>query len=103
MENPKYTKAKKELEETGITIMKVFGNSMTPLIESGSLLTFQKEKDYIIGDIVFCRCRGRIIDAHLITKKDQNKGYLIANNHGYENGWTKKIFGRVVEIKFPRS
>jgi hypothetical protein len=31
-----------------------------------------------------------------VVKMDNNKGYLIANNHGYENGWTKIIYGRVV-------
>ena len=60
--NPKYEKAQKELEEKGITKFKVFGNSMTPIIKSGSLLTFEKQEIYNVGDIVFCYCRGRIID-----------------------------------------
>ena len=42
MINPKYVKAIAELEKDGKTTMKVFGNSMTPLIKSGSTLTFQK-------------------------------------------------------------
>lgn len=83
--NPKYEKAKKDLEENGITEMKVFGNSMTPIIKSGSLLVFKKENDYKIGDIVFCKVRGRIIDAHKIIQKSDKRGYLISNNHGYTN------------------
>jgi hypothetical protein len=35
----KYNRARKELEETGTTTMKVFGQSMTPIIKSGTLLT----------------------------------------------------------------
>jgi hypothetical protein len=25
---------------------------------------------------------------------------MIANNHGFENGWTKTIFGKVVHAEF---
>ena len=76
MMNPKYKRAMQELEEGGITKMKCFGNSMTPILKSGSLLTFKKEEEYEIGDIVFCRVKGRIIDAHKITKKD-SKNYSV--------------------------
>jgi len=34
MENPKYVKAMSELAKNGSTVMKVFGNSMTPIIQS---------------------------------------------------------------------
>jgi SOS-response transcriptional repressor LexA len=92
----------KELSEGGTTKMKVFGNSMLPIIKSGSKLTFEAKESYEKGDIVFCKVKGRIIDAHKITKIDKNKGYMIANNHGYENGWTKTIYGKVVEISPPK-
>ena len=98
MENPKYKKAKEELESTGITSMRVFGNSMTPIIKSGSLLTFEQSDEYHINDIVFCKVRGRIIDAHKISSKNRTR-YLISNNHGYDNGWTSTIYGRVVAIE----
>ncbi|MFN4151150.1 MAG: S24 family peptidase [Candidatus Sericytochromatia bacterium] len=79
--------------------MKAFGNSMLPILKSGSLLTFEKFDEYEINDIVFCKVKGRYIDAHKITKKDFNKGYLIANNQGYENGWTKTIYGKVIKVE----
>jgi len=101
MENLKYKKAMKELAEDGTTIMKVFGNSMTPIIDSGSTLTFEKCKEYEIGDIVFCFCRGKTIDAHKVTSKNDKRGYLISNNHGHDNGWTHRIFGKVVTIEKP--
>jgi len=95
----KYEKLKQTLEETGEGKMRCYGNSMLPILESGSLLTFRKEEEYHIGDIVFCKVKGRYIDAHKITKIDAQGRYMIANNHGYENGWTNRIFGRVVAVE----
>ncbi|MBC9909542.1 S24 family peptidase [Chitinophaga varians] len=92
----KYERLKNELETVGTGKMKAFGSSMLPILKSGTLLTFQREQEYAVGDIVFCKVKGRYIDAHKITKRDANKGYLIANNHGFENGWTKVIYGRVI-------
>jgi SOS-response transcriptional repressor LexA len=80
--------------------MKAFGNSMLPILKSGSLLTFIKNESYSIGDIVFCKVKGKYIDAHKIIKTDTNKGFLIANNHNFENGWTKMIYGKVIHGEF---
>jgi SOS-response transcriptional repressor LexA len=80
--------------------MKCFGNSMLPILKSGSTLTFEKKNNYTIGDIVFCKVRGRFIDAHKITKMDESKGFMIANNHGFENGWTKTIYGKAVKSEY---
>jgi SOS-response transcriptional repressor LexA len=92
----KYLRLKDELSLAGVGKMKAFGNSMLPILKDGSLLTFTKADSYEIGDIVFCKVKGRYIDAHKIVKKDTNKGFLIANNHGFENGWTKIIYGKVI-------
>jgi SOS-response transcriptional repressor LexA len=92
----KFERLKQDLEVSGTGKMKAFGSSMLPILKSGTLLTFEKVDDYRIGDIVFCKVKGRYIDAHKVVKMDNNKGYLIANNHGYENGWTKIIYGRVI-------
>ena len=92
----KYQRLKEELEKVGTGKMKCFGNSMTPILKSGSLLTFQKVDEYKVNDIVFCKVKGRYIDAHWIIKVSKSKGYLIANNKGWENGWTKTIYGKVV-------
>jgi hypothetical protein len=96
----KYLRLKTELETTGSGQMKGFGNSMLPILKSGSLLTFATSDDYAIGDIAFCKVKGRFIDAHKIVKIDAQKGFLIANNHGWENGWTKTIYGKVVMSEF---
>ncbi len=96
----KFERLKNELETVGSGKMKAFGSSMLPILKSGTLLTFVRSEQYEPGDIVFCKVKGRYIDAHKITKTDNSKGYMIANNHGYENGWTKTIYGKVIEGEF---
>lgn len=78
--------------------MRVFGNSMTPIIKSKSKLTFRATNDYQIGDVVFCKVKGRHIDAHKITKIDAQGRFMISNNKGHENGWTTTIYGRVIAV-----
>lgn len=100
----KYQRALDDLNTKGETTFKAFGNSMLPILKSGSTLTFRPFAEYEIGDIVFCKVRGRYIDAHKITKKDKlgsSYRYMIANNHGWENGWTKQVYGKAVKIVAP--
>lgn len=97
----KYQRLMQDLENDGTGKMKAFGNSMLPLIKSGSTLTFQTCDQYEVGDIVFCKVKGRLIDAHLITKIGNDGRYMIANNHGFENGWTKQVYAKVVGIEEP--
>lgn len=89
-----------DLAEHGEGKMKCFGQSMRPILKSGSTLTFRTQTEYEIGDIVFCKVKGRFIDAHKIVKKHPGRGYLIANNHGWENGWTRTIYGRAVAAEY---
>jgi len=96
----KYERLKISLDSDGTGKMKAFGNSMTPILKSGTLLTFEKKEDYDIGDIVFCKVKSRYIDAHKIYKKDKKRGYLIGNNHGFENGWTHQIFGKAIQAEW---
>lgn len=93
----KYIKLLEDLDKNGIGKMKCFGSSMLPIIKSGSLLTFERKSEYKIGDIVFTKVKGKFIDAHKITKIDAEGRYMIANNRGWENGWTKTIYGKVVK------
>lgn len=76
--------------------MKCFGNSMLPKLSNPSMNFYERRDVYKVGDIVFCKVRGRFIDAHLITKVRADGQYMIANNHGFENGWTGVIYGKVV-------
>ena len=96
----KYDIAKQALQLNKKTEFKVFGNSMLPILKSGAILTFEQATDYEIGDIVFCRVKGRYIDAHKVVAKDAKRGWLIANNHGHDNGWTHTIYGKVVSVRY---
>jgi len=96
----KYERLKAELDEAGTGKMRCFGNSMIPILYTGCELTFIKQEDYEIGDIVFSKVKGRWIDAHKIVQKDLKRGYLIANNHGHLNGWTHQIFGKAIKAEY---
>lgn len=98
--NSKYANLKTALEQTGTGTMTVFGQSMMPIIKSGSTLTYERRDAYAIGDIVFAKVNGRYIDAHLITKVRADGKFMIANNHGFENGWASEVFGKVVKATF---
>lgn len=72
---------------------------MIPLIKSKQKhklapITWEEcEKD----DIVYCKVKAKFY-THLVKAKDSNKGLLIGNNKGSTNGWTKKVFGKFIEI-----
>lgn len=72
------------------------GNSMTPRIKSGDLVTVEPLTDVNVGDIVLCKVKGREY-LHLISAIDGNR-YQISNNHGFVNGWIGKasIFGKLI-------
>jgi hypothetical protein len=35
---------------------------------------------------------------HLVKARDEQRGLQIGNNKGHINGWTKQVFGIVVEV-----
>jgi len=74
------------------------GNSMSPKIKSGQnhKLAPASINDINIGDIVYCKVKGNFY-THIVKAKGE-KGCLIGNNHGKINGWTKSIYGKVIEI-----
>jgi hypothetical protein len=75
------------------------GNSMTPLIKhrQDHRLAPCSIEEVSIGDIVYCKVRGKFY-THLVKAIEQDKGALIGNNHGKINGWTKQVYGKVVEV-----
>jgi hypothetical protein len=76
------------------------GNSMVPLIKSGQnhILAPATWETVEVNDIVYAKVKGNFY-THLVKAKDLQKGCLIGNNKGGINGWTKNIFGKVIEIK----
>jgi hypothetical protein len=85
--------------ETFITSEK--GNSMSPVLKSGQnhKLAPVELKDVKVGDIVFCKVKNHFY-THFVKGKNEARGCLIGNNRGNINGWTKQIFGKVIEILY---
>lgn len=75
------------------------GNSMIPLIKSGQWhkLAPIELKDVCEGDIVYCKVYGKFY-THLVKSIDIVRGCLIGNNRGKINGWTKQVYGKVMEV-----
>jgi hypothetical protein len=92
-------RAIKELQEGNHTTVKPHGNSMSGLVESGSLVTLEpiKISDLTIKDIVLCVVKGNQY-LHLV-KAIQDGRVLIGNNHGRINGWTSRVYGRAIKIE----
>lgn len=81
-------------------ISKEPGNSMTPILKSRQpvkIEPIEKREDCEVGDIVYCKVKGNLY-THLVKGKNDLKGLLIGNNKGGINGWTKNVYGKVVEI-----
>jgi len=83
--------------ETFITSEK--GNSMMPLIASGQehKLAPARWEDVEVGDIVYCKCNGNFY-THLVKAKNDKHGVQIGNNKGRINGWTRQVYGKVIEV-----
>lgn len=75
------------------------GNSMVPIIHSGQehILCPTTLQDINPGDIVYCKVKGRFY-THLVKALNPEKGALIGNNKGGINGWTRQIYGKVIEV-----
>ena len=75
------------------------GISMLPILRSKQAVILQPIdwEDCKSGDIVFCKVRGNCF-THLVKGKNAKRGLLIGNNQGHLNGWTKKVYGKVIEI-----
>ena len=61
----RYQRLKEELDTTGTGTMTSGGGSMTPIFpaKTNIKLTYQRQDDYEVGDIVFTKVKGRWIDA----------------------------------------
>ena len=76
------------------------GNSMTGKIDNGQLVTVAPITDNSVlnvDDIVLCKVNGNYY-LHLIGAKKDDR-FMIQNNHGFQNGWTKQIYGRVISVE----
>lgn len=78
---------------------KPHGNSMTPRIASGELVTIEPATytDIEVGDVVYCKVKGRVM-LHLCTAIGKDGKLQISNNHGWVNGWTTTVYGKVTKV-----
>ena len=79
-------------------ISKEPGNSMLPLIKSKQPVKIKPItwQECEIGDIVYCKVKGNLY-THLVKSKS-DKGLLIGNNKGRINGWTRNVYGKVIDF-----
>lgn len=75
------------------------GNSMKGKVDSGNLVTIEPWAVELleVGDIVLARVNGSDY-LHLIKAKDSGR-FLIGNNKGGTNGWTRTVFGKVTKVE----
>lgn len=80
-------------------ISKEPGNSMLPIIKSRQPVEIAPTtwQNVEVDDIVYCKVKSSFY-THLVKAKDPVKGVLIGNNKGHVNGWTKQVFGKVINI-----
>lgn len=96
--NRNYKLERLQKGETFITSEK--GNSMIPLIKSGQehkLAPITNLNEIKEGDIVYCKVNGNYY-THLVKAVSAKGTVLIGNNKGGINGWTKQVYGKVIEI-----
>lgn len=88
----------KKLQENQTVVIKPTGNSMKGKINSGDKVTVEPidTDDIKINDIVLCKVKGKQY-LHLVKAIDNGR-FLIGNNRGYNNGWTRTIFGKATLI-----
>lgn len=84
------------------------GNSMTPKIKSGQLVTVSPDLTLLkMGDVVLCKVSGKqylhyVQGQKIICKRaigETENQYCIENARGHVNGWTSTIYGRVTNIE----
>jgi hypothetical protein len=87
-----------ELQKGHEVSFRPHGNSMTPKIKSGQLVTVvpAKLEDLRKGDIAFCKVRGTY-HLHLVTAIRDGQ-VQISNNHGHVNGWTSQVWGKISKV-----
>lgn len=90
-----------ELQAGRMVTISPRGNSMTPKIESGAVVTLEPIIDVEVlekNDIVLVSI-GQTVYLHLISAMEKDR-IQISNNHGHVNGWTSKnkVYGRVINI-----
>lgn len=70
-------------------------------IESGQRVTLDPDLEPDVGDAVLCRVRGSVY-LHLVKAvegRGRRRRYLIGNNRGGTNGWTRTVYGVATKVE----
>lgn len=71
---------------------------MTGKVNDGQLVTVAPlGSPPVVGEVVLCKVNGREY-LHLVKAVRGNQ-YLIGNNRGGTNGWTTRVYGRLVKVE----
>lgn len=99
----KYTALCTKLQSGESVTYREYGNSMLPKLKSGVLVTVApcKLKDLAVGDIAFCKVRGTYY-LHYVKAVGQDGRVQIGNAHGWINGWTRTVFGKLSSYENPK-
>lgn len=82
-------------------LVRGIGNSMTPILRSGEVnwvVPISEDVPLEKGDVVLAKVHGNVYMHKITAVKNakKNKLYQISNNHGHVNGWTNKIYGKLL-------
>jgi len=94
----KHSELANQLQSGKTITYREYGNSMLPKLKSGVLVTIEpyETNKLEIGDIVLCKVKGKYY-LHYIKSIDNKKGFLIGNAHGHLNGWTRNVYGKLID------
>ena len=89
--------------EAGETITYVeHGSSMMPKMKDGVTVTMAPcaLSDLKVGDVAFCKVKGAFY-LHYVKALGQDGRVLIGNAKGHLNGWTRRVYGKLVSYQNP--
>ena len=98
----RYTEICKRLE-AGETVTYVeHGNSMMPRLKNGVKVTVAPctLADAQVDDVVLAKVKGSYF-LHIVKAIGPDGKVLIGNAHGHLNGWTRRVFGKLVAWENP--
>ena len=78
------------------------GSSMSPRLKDGVRVTVEPctLAEAKVGDVVLCKV-GRGHYLHYVRAVGEDGRVQIGNAHGHINGWTRRVYGRLVSFQNP--
>lgn len=98
----RYTMLAARLQAGEIVTYKEHGSSMMPKMKNGVKVTVApcSLEELKIGDVAFCKV-GRAHYLHYVKAIGQDGRVQIGNAHGHINGWTRQVYGKLIDYENP--